>query len=519
MAFWTYHKNKKTGVTYVYETVSIWNKEKKQSTNKQICIGKLDSVTNELIPNKRHASTVNPVAVKKAVTATTQIYGPFLILNEITNELGMEQRLKKHFPDSYLQMLSIVYFLVHRGTALFRFENWSKTHKHPCDDTLTSQEISNLLLNQKEDARQAFFKDWRSMVIDKECLCYDITSVSSYSAKNEYVEYGYNRDKEELPQINLAMLFGQESAMPVYYKRLPGSIPDISTLSNLLKTLNYLGYEKLHFVLDKGFYCEDNINGLFADGHKFTIGASVHLKWIQRIIDEYHSQMELPDNYRRLGDETLFVQTKLYRWGERRKRLYVHLYYNAHRAAADHDAFMGKLLKCKQELEAGEHAKNNEAFYKRYFNIKDTPVRGLSVSYNNDAILKYRNHYAGFFVLLTNRLKDPVLTLETYRNKDVVENCFDDLKNQLDMKRLRVHSSASMDTRLFLQFLALIYISALRKRMRLGKAVDSFTVRELLESMESYVKVTYAGRYGAIYTELTKKQRDLLFDIGVHVGA
>ena len=35
MAFWTYHKNTKSGTTYVYEAVSKWDSEKKhQETNR-----------------------------------------------------------------------------------------------------------------------------------------------------------------------------------------------------------------------------------------------------------------------------------------------------------------------------------------------------------------------------------------------------------------------------------------------------------------------------------------------------
>ncbi len=40
-----------------------------------------------------------------------------------------------------------------------------------------------------------------------------------------------------------------------------------------------------------------------------------------------------------------------------------------------------------------------------------------------------------------------------YRAKNAVENSFDDLKNHLDMRRLRIHTSDAMDSRLFLQFL------------------------------------------------------------------
>jgi hypothetical protein len=53
MGYRAYHKNKHTGVTYVYEATSVWDKEKKQPRNRQVCIGKLDPDTGEFIPSKR----------------------------------------------------------------------------------------------------------------------------------------------------------------------------------------------------------------------------------------------------------------------------------------------------------------------------------------------------------------------------------------------------------------------------------------------------------------------------------
>ena len=48
-----HHINKRNGVTYVYESTSYWDKGKKQPRNKQVCIGKLDPVSGELILSKR----------------------------------------------------------------------------------------------------------------------------------------------------------------------------------------------------------------------------------------------------------------------------------------------------------------------------------------------------------------------------------------------------------------------------------------------------------------------------------
>lgn len=108
--------------------------------------------------------------------------------------------------------------------------------------------------------------------------------------------------------------------------------------------------------------------------------------------------------------------------------------------------------------------------------------------------------------------------IQVYRDKDVVEKCFDDLKNQLDMKRLRMHSSATVDGRLFVQFIALIYMSALRKEMRKSVLIEQYTVRELLEEMETLVKIKYSGKYGHILTEVTKQQREILSKLAITVS-
>lgn len=43
------HKDKRTGVTYVYESESYWDKEKKQPRSKRTLIGKLNEETGEII--------------------------------------------------------------------------------------------------------------------------------------------------------------------------------------------------------------------------------------------------------------------------------------------------------------------------------------------------------------------------------------------------------------------------------------------------------------------------------------
>ena len=39
--------DKRTGITYAYETQYFWDKEKQQSRAKRICVGKINPITNE----------------------------------------------------------------------------------------------------------------------------------------------------------------------------------------------------------------------------------------------------------------------------------------------------------------------------------------------------------------------------------------------------------------------------------------------------------------------------------------
>lgn len=44
------NKDKRTGITYVYESESYWDKEKKQPRSRRKLIGKLNEETGEIVP-------------------------------------------------------------------------------------------------------------------------------------------------------------------------------------------------------------------------------------------------------------------------------------------------------------------------------------------------------------------------------------------------------------------------------------------------------------------------------------
>ena len=50
MASIVYQIDKKTGIKYAYESISYWDKEKKQPRSKRKYLGKVDPETGEIIP-------------------------------------------------------------------------------------------------------------------------------------------------------------------------------------------------------------------------------------------------------------------------------------------------------------------------------------------------------------------------------------------------------------------------------------------------------------------------------------
>ena len=505
-----YLKNKKSGVTYVYECISFWNKEKKRPDSNRKCIGKLDPLTGEILKTKQ-AEIVDltpPVATVKTI-------GSSILFDHICKKVDLNLLLKKTFPNDWQMILSLAYFLTLTGKPLSKAENWSNTHQHPYQELIDNRRISEILSTITEERQLAFFKLWAKKRLEDEYLAYDITSISSYSELNEMVRHGYNRDGESLPQINLAMLFGEKTRLPVFYKSLPGSINDVSTLHNFLKTADFLNIDQLRLVMDKGFFSKRNIDDLFDNKMKFTIAVPFSNKFAKDQIEMIRDTITDHKNLIKINDQNLFHSSCSTKWGK--KRVYVHVYYNELAALTDYDSFLNKMSQWEEELKTDKLIEAHKIHYESYFIVKNTPKRGRQISYNQDAINGYKKNAAGFLVLFSNDIKDPIEAIKTYRNKDVVEKSFDNLKNALDMKRLRVHLKENMKGRLFIQFIALILTSYIHQVMGEKGLFKSRCMRGLLEELDLLNEIKFSSRYGKINSELTKKQKEIFTAFGIAV--
>ena len=462
-----------------------------------------------MVPNRRkgdaarkRAQTEEPAG--RCVVKNTGIQS---LLDKAVSAIGLMEPLSTVFPDDWRCILTCAYYLVSEGGALRHVDQWQRMYPSPCRSLLASQRVSELLVRITPTLQQDFFSRWIDVNSQKDVYAMDITSVSSYSELIDFVRWGYNRDGEKLPQINLLMLTGVTSHMPLYYRIIPGSIKDVNALEDSIANISVLESPTCHFVMDKGFYSEPNLDAMYASHKKFLIGVPFTVGFACKAVEHHRDSIRSHHNYCTVFGDGLYAVTESSNW--KGHRFYIHIYHDIFKAASDERNFDHTLHCCYEELMAGRHVKEHASYYDKFFLIHKTPIRGIRVDYNEEAISKHKRNHIGWFVLVSNHIKDTTKALEVYRSKDAVEKCFDDLKNDLDMKRLRIHSAAAMEGRIFIQFIALLITTRLKQVMNEAGWYKNHDLQKVISEMKTVRSVSINGTRKKYTTELTPFQKDI----------
>lgn len=522
-------KDHRSGITYAYETTYYWDKEKKQSRSKRTLIGRVDKKTGEIVPtdgrNRREKTSVVPAQEtarrpgSAPITACRHMfYGATYLLEFFADQLGLTADLEACFPEDYRQLLSIAFYLIlEDNNPMYRFEKWHLTHKHPYGEDITSARSSEFFAGITDTQIQKFFKLQARRRVKEEYWAYDSTSISSYSELLRQIQYGKNKEDDRLPQLNLLLVFGEKSGLPFHYRKLAGNIPDSKTVKHLLGELDILGFGKAKFVMDRGFYSEDNINGLYREHMKFLVGVKLSLSFIRKNLNAVYDDIRIFTNF----DETIntygytvttdwnYTQERPYKGDtiKDKRRIYIHYYYSIEKGADEECAFDKRIARLYKELAEGTPLEIHEKAYAEFFTVKKTPKRGIQVGYKEAAIREARKYF-GYFSLITNEKMDASTALHLYRMKDVVEKAFGNIKERLNMRRLLVSSERGLEGKIFTEFVALILISHLDHKMKKSNLYEKYTLHQLLDKLdviECFEDPGYSLRIG----EILNKQKEL----------
>ncbi len=518
------------GTEYVYEYDSKWDSKKQYGTHRRNYIGKM--VDGIFVPNKNYKLKFEFENTKKAIVSNFdadikykhRFYGATYLLDMIGQKLGIIDDLKKCFPDSYEQMLSIVYYLIMEDyNSLNRFPKWALTHVHPFEKNINSILYNELLGSINDKARYKFFLLQDKRRFEKEYLAYDINAISTFSNSSKQIKIGFNKESESLQYNNLILLLGEESRLPIYYNRLAGNISHVKMIQNIMTDIEFLKKDRIKLIMDRGFYSEDNIDAIYQKHYKFILNAKISLKYIQKKLNEvrkiilskthYSSKFEL-NYYSSLLDYNNIDIKQHSEFDENNvRRMYLHIYYSVDKAAEDKAKLNSLIEKLRQELVSGYHKPEHEKLYEKYFEMNENLVKGTMISSKQEAIKTTEKNF-GYFALITNCFKEPLEALEIYWLKDDIEHTFGNFKERLSMKRKSVSSDENFDGKFFIQFISLIYLSYIKNNMNNHLLYKNYSPQEIIDELDMIERFEQPGRKYHV-GELTKKQNDLYAMFGV----
>jgi hypothetical protein len=505
---------------YLYESVSYRDEQGRPRSRRKI-IGKIDKNGSPVYKDdymKKLASEGKPLpppssyTVEHIQSSTISELGAFHFFTHIGIKTGLSGILQDVFPDIHREIFDLACFLVASGDPMMYCDDWlSKTDAFPA--SLSSPRISELLRKIECRRRNDFFQSWGEYRREREYLALDITSVSSYSKLIHDAEFGYNRDRERLAQVNLCLLLGESSRLPVFQMEYSGSLKDVSTLKSTLETCCRLGKNKLRLVMDKGFYSEKNLLDLIKgpEKHGFIMAVPFTARLAREAVEERREVLGNP------GHAIAWDKHRLQGiCGEREiggHTMFVHVYYNMVKEAESKSNICGYAASLAELAENNPLDKKYREEFDRYLTITRSEKTGRYRITLKKQNIKAEYSHDGWMVLISNHCKSSKEALEIYRAKDVVEKGFFRLKNDLDLRRLRVHRDETMDGKIFIGFISLILLSYIHKGMTEKDMYKDVTMKEMIRHLEKLKVQTIMGK--RIVYPLTKMQKRIFdnFDI------
>jgi transposase len=427
---------------YVYRSTTHWDKELKKPKKTSKYIGKLDPESGIIKPKDR----IKPI---RNVTE----YGNSMLLHGMIGRI--KPLLMEGFPDYWEEIYVLTMVRSSGSVPLKRVEEaWDKLYNvegiHP---DLKPKNLSRVLRNVgvNRDGQNLIF---RKLADQSNQLVYDLTSIFSRSVSISQAERGYNKDKIQVPQINLALLCSVDTGLPTMIRSVPGSVKDIKTLYNSIRQLDIRG--KI-LILDRGFFSDD-VAQFLRDRKIFYV---------------------LP-----VRRNSLYYDKRIHLNG--------HFYY--------HD----RLIRCGKR-----HDGNLYLFEDQDLMLEErkTLYRKLDEKKINRNELKERMKKAGRILILSNLDVPEEDVYELYKKREGIEKMFDTYKTVLDADKLYLQDDESVFGHVFVSFLSL-YIYCKLEQLLKGVGLNSkITPVDLLFK---YSRVYHIDmEESSTISEVPKKVKDL----------
>jgi transposase len=513
--------------TYLYESTSFRD-EQGRPRNRKEKIGKVDPRTGRTV--------YTPVYLEKMRTAGTPIvvpetleqilddlpnrlsraleglrdYGVYYFLKHIAQRIKLLYSLEEVFPSYWMEISMLAFYLIATDRPVMYCADWIVENESFPVGSMDSRRISELFSAFGQKERSAFFRRWIGQLDSQEYMALDITSLSSYSGLRNECEWGYNRDGEDLPQINLCMLFGEDTQLPVYQTLYSGSLKDVTTFKTTMEELSAIsGGKPLILVMDKGFYSAKNLKMLLEmySGSEFLLSVPFTNTFVRELVEQERDRIDCANNIILTSTAPIRGVCRRISWGDKHI-LNAHILYNPERELKERNDLYAHIAWLKEQVETGKTPKPYQQEIEKYLSIvpaKDKKERPV-VTFRQDSIEKELST-CGWVVIVGNGDISVQQAHDIYRKKDVVEKSFMRYKNNLGLRSLRVHNDERVQNKLFISFIALIIISYIHRVMNEKDLYRKMTMEKLFLTLAKLKIIAIDGQN--ILRPLTKEQAEI----------
>jgi len=536
---------------YVYldESESFWDRDKKKPRNRKTRIGKIDLLSGEPVYKKEYidrlaaegkdvggmrlwerdkevrgmvgAARVSTDAAKQMLDSV-KAFGAMYLLRGIAESTGLLSALREALPRLWERVFVLACYLICSDKPIMYCDDWAAAMYGANSAGMSSQRASDTFAAISYADRNAFYKAWYRQIASREYAALDITSISSYSGGIDECEWGHNRDGEKLPQVNICMLFGEQTKLPVYQTVYSGSLGDVTTLEATSAEFDALtGGADLTYVMDKGFNSANNVRALIGGGkrkeHNFLMAMPFTSNFTKELVDRERGRIDQLENVVLTSGSPIRGVHRLVAWPDG-PSLHTLLYFNPVKSIKDRNDLYDYVTRLKAAALADPFNKKLAREYRKYLIVRRSKKAsgGATVNFRKDAIDKELDT-SGWFIIVSNCTDDVREAYAVYRAKDVVEKSFWKYKNSLGLDRLRVHGSDRMHNKLLVSFIALVLVSHVYNVMKEKRLAERMTFDRLILTMSKLRVATVNGTQ--VLSPVTKEQADILAAFGLVVSS
>ena len=486
----------KNGDIYLMERKTQYDPEKKYNrVLSSKLISKIPKGEKNPVPTRPKAAKGHKSEAKSGKLSASRVHvGMMDIVDHIGTVSGIDAAVYASTDLGTAQkIISIArYLFASNGQTLPGIQTWQFTHPLPYASGI-SEDIYHDLFNRiglDESLQQNFFKERCSLLEGNDAIAYDSTTISTYSENQIDARYGFNKAHDGLKTIKLLTLYSINSRQPIAFTKQPGNLPDVTAIENALNQLSVLGITDAEIVTDNGYYSETNLSEMLQRGFDFITLAKTTLKWIRPEIDKHMEKLGTIHSVCPFDISTHGITVMLMHEFDKvrkytshktgaekgstetfKRRIYLHIYFNATRQSEDRVAFDNDLYELKTLIEGGtpvnELPDSSQNKVSKYMKLR-TWGNKTTVTFKDKACQDaYKYH--GYFCIISNKEKDCFEALRKYRSRETIESFFESDKQRADGTRTRVWGSDTLRGRMFVQFVALCYYEYFSNQLRLIK--------------------------------------------------